>query len=285
LVFICALALWFWWKTRIANEYITRLRKNEQQELQAIISSRDSEIIILRKENETFSKIIHKDNKLIPAMELAVKEALYDVAHNDSQAERIQKTEELLSQLEVFSSERAGIVKTYEHADAGLPRTGILPIDALFSFMLQKASRKDVSLELRFDKTVNELIPAVISREDASTLLADLLENAIIASSENDQCKSVLAEFVRRDTYPCICVSDTGAAFSAEVLQNWGKRRITTHTESGGSGIGLMTIYEICKRYHASFLVNYLEAGATYTKCVSVCFDGVERFHIGTTPT
>lgn len=278
---ICGIVLWFWWRNRIAKEYMEQLRLRERQELESIISSKDEEIALLKKENETFSKIIHKDNKLIPAMELAVKEALCAVAHNTDPAERILRAEKMLAQLESVSAERAGIVNKYEHADSRLPSTGILTFDALFSYMLHKASAKDVSLELDFDETVNELIPKVISQEDASTLLADLLENAIIAAGENEQNRCVRVKFGKKATCPCICISDTGGPFPDEVKQNWGIQRVTTRADSGGCGIGMMTTYEICKRYQASFLVEDLDSDAIYTKCVSVCFDGAEQCSFG----
>ena len=281
LLLICGMILWFWWKNRMAKEYMEQLRQRERQEFESIISSKDEEIALLKKENETFSKIIHKDNKLIPAMELAVKEALCAVAHNHDPAERILQTEKVLAQLETVSAERAGIVNKYEHADSRLPSTGILTFDALFSYMLHKASAKDVSLELDFDETVNELIPKVISQEDASTLLADLLENAIIAAGENEQNRCVRVKFGKKGTCPCICISDTGGPFPDEVKQNWGIQRVTTRADSGGCGIGMMTTYEICKRYQASFLVEDLDSDAIYTKCVSVCFDGAEQCSFG----
>ena len=274
---ICGMILWFWWKNRMVNKYMEQLRQSERQELEAVIASKDAEITTLKKENETFSKIIHKDNKLIPAMELAVKETLCAVAHNDNQAEQILRIEKILAQLESVSAERAGIVSNYEHADNGLPSTGVLTFDALFSYMLQKAKETDVSLELIFDETVNELIPKVISQEDASTLLADLLENAIIAAGENDQNRCVRVEFVKKDTYPCVCISDTGRPFPDEVKKSWGIRRVTTHAANGGSGIGMMTTYEICKRYRASFLLEDLDCDEIYAKCVSVCFDSADR--------
>ena len=274
---ICGLVLWFWWKSRMVKEYMEQLRQREQRELEAIISSKDSEIALLKEENEAFSKIIHKDNKLIPAMELAVKEALCTIAYSNDSTDRVTKTEHILAQLESVSAERAGIVSNYEHTGSKLPSTGILALDALLSYMLQKAHSKGVSLELGFDKCVNELIPSRISQEDASTLLADLLENAIIASGENNRNKCVCVEFVKPGVSPCIRISDTGNPFPDEVKKNWGIQRVTTRAENGGSGIGMMTTYEIFKRYHASFLVENMSPEDIYTKRVTVCFDEAGR--------
>lgn len=278
---ICGLTLWFWWKNRMVREYMEQLRQREQRELQSIISSKDDEIVLLRKENEAFSKIIHKDNKLIPAMELAVKEALYTVSRSNDPVERVQRTQKILSQLESVSAERAGIVSNYEYTDSSLPTTGVLTFDTLLSYMQKKAAAKGVSLELNFDTTVKELIPNHISQEDGSTLLADLLENAIIASGENSRNKTVCVEFVGDGASPCIRISDTGGPFPEEVKKSWGIQRVTTRAANGGSGIGMMTIFEICKRYHASFLAEDLGSETIYTKRVSICFDGAGHCSFG----
>ncbi|MCQ2549725.1 MAG: GHKL domain-containing protein [Lachnospiraceae bacterium] len=281
--FICGINLWFWWKNRMVREYMEQLHQRERLELESIILSKEAEITLLKEENKTFSKIIHKDNKLIPAMELAVKETLYTVVYNENLHQRIRLTENLLMHLEAVSAERSGIISNYEHSDSKQISTGILIIDAMLTYMQQKAKEKDVSLEIDFDETINELIPKIISQEDATTLLADLLENAIIAAGENSQNRCVHLEIVKKDIKsPCIFISDTGEPFPEEVKNNWGIQRITTHAADGGSGIGMMSIYEICKRYHASFFVEAIGSESIYTKHVAVYFDGEDRYLFNT---
>ena len=280
LAICCGMILWFWWKKRMTKEYMEKLREREERELMAAISSRDNEIAVLKKENETFSKIIHKDNKLIPAMELAVKEALYAVVYNEDQNERVKQTEKILAQLENISKDRSGIVRNYEHKYTGLPQIGISVLDALFAFMMQKATGFGIRFQLRFDESVSEIIPRAVSEQDASTLLADLIENAIIATKENPKEKYVFAELGTKNSIFSISISDTGAPFSEKVLQNWGKQRITTHADNGGSGIGMMTTHDICEKYHASFLIEYFEDVAEYRKRVSVRFDGMTQFRV-----
>ena len=68
---ICGTSLWFWWKRRMEREYKDQIRKREQARLQAAVTALQDQVAALRAENETFSRIIHRDNKLIPAMELA----------------------------------------------------------------------------------------------------------------------------------------------------------------------------------------------------------------------
>ena len=53
-----------------------------------------------------------------------------------------------------------------------------------------------------------------------------------------------------------ISVFDSGDFFSKEVIKRLGKKRYTTHKDTGGSGIGMMTVFELLKIYNASFSIN-----------------------------
>lgn len=278
MIFVCGIVLWFWWRNRMTLEYIEQERQREQQNLNTTISELNEEIVSLKKENEMFSKIIHKDNKLIPAMELAVKESMYAAAYNDDQQSRIECIEKSLRQLEAISKERSGTVKNYEHVAPNLPSTGIDLLDALFSYMKQKALFSGMIFNLIISEDISGFIPSTILGKDVATLLADLTENALIASKENLSEKQVLVELAQNNNCFSIKVYDTGPDFSEDVIQNWGLHRITTHADTGGSGIGLIQTYEICKCYHASFIIDYVDIGTPYKKCVSICFDGKEQF-------
>lgn len=277
---VFGLTLWFWWRSRMMGEYVRRTRMRERKELQDTISSQKEEIAALKKENEAFSKIIHKDNKLLPAMELAVHQAVYTVAHSDDPGERIRAGEDILRQLDAVSAERAGIVRNYEHSASGLSTTGIPVLDSLFSYMLWKAKAAKLSFDLRVIGPVSERLPEAIAPQDAATLLADLIENAIIATASAGGEPRVLAELDCGGAFCAINVYDTAGPIPEEVVMNWGVQRTTTHADTGGSGIGLMTAYELCRRYHAGFSVIYLEQ-EEYSKCVSVSFDGTEQFFVG----
>lgn len=278
MIFICGIALWFWWRNRMTLEYIEQERQREQQNLNKTISELNEEIVSLKKENEMFSKIIHKDNKLIPAMELAVKESMYSAAYNDDQQSRIECIQKSLQQIEAISKDRSGTVKNYEHVAPTLPSTGIGLFDALFSYMKQKAIFSGIIFNLTICEGISDLISSTIPEKDVATVLADLIENAIIAAKESRSEKQVLVALEQNNGCFYIKVYDTGPDFSEDVIQNWGLHRITTHADTGGSGIGLIQTYEICKCCHASFIIDYVNIGTPYKKCVSICFDGKEQF-------
>lgn len=272
--------LWYWSKTYLAREYLYQIRKREHSQLQATLDEVRKENLRLSAENETFSKIIHKDNKLIPAMELAVSQLLYSIAQDDTQQSRMEQAQSILKQLKALSEERAGIVINYEDASQKLPCLGLNGLDALLLFMLQKAHMSEIEFDLKLDDGIDQIITGSISESDSSTLLADLIENALIASNHTEHKKAVQVKLGVDTGIFYISVSDSGPPFPPEVLERWGVERITTHADAGGSGIGMMSIYELCQKYSASFEIEQIQDASPYRKCVSIRFDGHGSFQV-----
>lgn len=75
-LFLIGLLLYCWWRFRITRDYREKLRQAELKALQNELIEKDNRIRKLEENNDALAKIIHKDNKLIPAMELAVCEYL-----------------------------------------------------------------------------------------------------------------------------------------------------------------------------------------------------------------
>ena len=75
--------LFFWWRKRLYSDYLEKLKQREIASLEKIIEEQAEEIHKLKHHNEELSKIIHRDNKLIPSMQIAVKTLLNsDLAMN-----------------------------------------------------------------------------------------------------------------------------------------------------------------------------------------------------------
>lgn len=278
-IFVAAIAIWglmlyFWYRSRIKKEYAEQLEKREKQVLLDEVASLKESITRLHSDNEALAAIIHRDNKNVPALELSVKQFLLNAAENDSREERMATGRELLGQIERISGERQGILTDYENSNKSINKTGIPVLDALLLFMQQKAEAAHITFDVKVRGDVREMLQQALSEQDAATLLADLLENAIIATSCTNQAKYVLAEISGQAGDYYFRVSDSGIPFPQEVLRNWGVQRVTTHKETGGSGIGLMTVYEICNKYHASFSIEKTGENDVYRKRVAVYFDG-----------
>lgn len=280
LLLMCGLVLFYWWKNRITQDYLTQLSQREKHDLQAEIDTLHKELTSLQEDHDRLSRVVHKDNKLIPAMELAVSQLLYSIAQDDTQQSRMEQAQSILKQLKALSEERAGIVKNYKDASQKLPCLGLNGLDALFLFMLQKAHMSEIEFDLKLDDGIDQIITGNISESDASTLLADLIENALIATNHSEHKKAVQVKLGAHAGIFYISVRDSGPPFPPEVLERWGIERITTHADTGGSGIGMMTIYELCQKYSASFEIEQVQNMSPYRKCVSIRFDGQSSFRV-----
>lgn len=274
-IILCGMALFLWWKRRLTAQYRERLKAEEREKLEEKISEQQAQIEALTQHNDELASIIHKDNKLIPAMELAVKEMLESEPSPDGE----EKAAGLLEQLTILSDSRTGALKSYESAHRSLPKTGILSTDGVIRYLLERANSSGASFECSITGSVKFLTDQVIGEADFNTLLADLGENALIAM-ESQELKHLLLRISILDSHYQIDFLDSGAPFSPKVLYNLGLEKTTTH--AGGSGIGLMNTWALLKKYNASFELDETIPGSIYTKCVSICFDGKGQYRIKT---
>ena len=249
----------FWWRKSLTQRYIEKIRLNEIENL-------ESELAKLKTENEALAKIIHKDNKLIPAMEMSVREVLTNPSKDLSAS--------ILEELEKLSSERKGIILTCVNNDNNLPSTGFIRIDSLIKYMYQKCIANGIQFDFRFDCDMSHMLGKVINEDSFTTLIADLIENAIIATREQP-VKKILFYISYEDNLYKLSFFDSGIHFDRSVILNLGKNKITTHAETGGSGIGLMSTMDIVRRHKGTFRINTELNDDTYTKQVLVTFSYV----------
>lgn len=267
-----------WWRKSLTTRYMDRIRAQEIQALRDAVAEKDAEIRRLKSHNDELSKIIHKDNKLIPALELAVRQYLKTAENEPDPAVRRAKAKSLLSQIESKAKERTGIIRVYEINSKSLPSTAVPSFDALLSYMLQRAIQFHVDFDVSLFGSVKYLVENIADEQDVNTLLADLIDNALIAAKDRAFGKVLVNIGIVDECYR-IDVFDNGAPFSPETIAMLGLRRTTTRAGEGGSGIGLMSLFEIVGRYNASFVIEDICSGR-YTKKVSVCFDQLGQFRV-----
>lgn len=277
-VLISGLVVFFWWRNTITKKYLEKVKAQEIQALRDAINHQDAEIERLKQHNKELSKIIHKDNKLIPALEYAVRQYLLTEESEADSLARLTKGKMLLSQIESASKERAGILSSYESYSKRLPSTGVPSVDSLLTYMLQKSREQRVDFNLSLTGSVRYLIENITTEQDINTLLADLIENAIIATKKCAP-KSILVHIGIANNCYFISVFDNGIPFTSETISNMGLKPTTTHAGEGGSGIGLMTTFEILKKYGASFVIEDID-NILYAKNVTVFFDNLNQFRI-----
>lgn len=277
-VILGSICIFVWWKNRLTKNYLKQLKNNEFQNLQNVLQKQKMEIERLKQHNDALAKIIHKDNKLIPAMELAVREYLEQSDLQDEFDIR-QKGNALLKELESISGERSGVIKDYQHCHVKVPATGVLPIDSLLQYMCCKAQEAGIQLEFTLSASMKYLTENIIPPSDLRTILADLIENAIIAIKSNNSInKKILVSLgIINQSYE-VDIYDSGIPFENETICHLGQKNNTTHANSGGSGIGLITVLETLRRYNASFYIEQIpNAHNIFTKKVLIRFDNLNE--------
>ncbi len=256
LLFLLALLLYLWWRKQITKSYIEKLQQLEIQSLYDELSEKEKLIQKLTDDNTSLARIIHKDNKLIPAMEHAVLDYLSVVPADMTDITTYGK--QLADSLRDMAKDRKGILETYQNENIYLHQTGYVSIDAVLAYMQKKADANHISIECRFTKETINYVLEYISKEDLSHLLSDLLENALIAMRSHESGK-LLVVFGKFHKEAYISVADSGIPFDIETLHTFGIQPHTTHSDSGGSGIGLMDIWKLKKKYRASIQIQEYE--------------------------
>ncbi len=263
------IALIIWWRAQLTRLYRDHLRTTELEFLR-------DEVDRLKTENEKLSKIIHKDNKLIPAMEMTVRNVLNNITTNEADTARLN---ELQNSLSTLSAERAGVISAYENEAFSFEPTGSLRLDSLLNYMKLKMDNESINFTFTQNANVRYLVQKVCDEDSLCTLIADMLENALIAT-KNCDVRNIHFGLDIEDGFYALNFVDSGTAFSPEVYMNMGLQRHTTHQDTGGSGIGLMTTFEIIKKYRASFVIDEKLNNNFYTKKLTISFDRLNQVYI-----
>lgn len=281
LLIILGILIYVYWKNNLTKTYIDKLNQKNIESLNADLLEKQHQIDVLTQDNQRLSKIIHKDNKLIPAMEYAVEKYIKDSSSLSARNEQIGTA--LLEDLKRLAGERKGMLLSHEQQCEKLPLSHVTGIDNLLHYMQQKAADNDITLHVTLDCNVSDLVRDVIDETTLYTLLADLLENAIIAAKYNNGQHILLNIGFVSQSY-AIHVFDSGIPFTKEVLIALGKEQITTHADDSGSGIGMMQTYEILKQHSASLLIDeFTPDSGLYAKKLSVVFNKRHQYTLYTT--
>ncbi len=257
----------------IKKTYIKRQRKRELDYLYTTIENYKKEIQKLGEDNEELARIIHKDNKLIPALKDAVMTIIKKEDPSPIEAQKIYDS------LDKLLSDRELSIDNYSKKEDDIPKTGIILVDAMMEYMSRKSKAEGISFSVQTDNDFDFSFSG-INGNDLCTIIADLIENAFIAVRESE-LKIVKLRLSYTEGFPTVTVSDSGMDFNPEVIRSFGLKRRTTHANTGGSGIGLMQLFSIKNKYKATLnLCEYDPTQNEITKSISVIFDNNNRFYL-----
>ena len=251
-------------------------KDRNEREYERTLAEKDALIKKLREDNDMLSSITHRDNKLLPALSDAV------IRFINSGAGEIGEGEHLLKQIKQHLLERNSII-THMLSRSIIPLTLTNPgINCILNHMMTIASEKGVQFDIIKTNDAVLLSESILPVIKMQTILADLIENAINATS---CCKDkyVRVSFGFEKNIYIFRVQDSGIPFKAKTLLSLGETRTTTRKKEGGSGIGYMTVFKLLREYNASLVINEYGPNLTYfTKSVTVRFDNRAEFLLRT---
>lgn len=294
---ILSIFLFIYWHTSITRHYLERLSLRNIDSLNDELEEKNEYIRRLLEDKERLEKLNHKNYKLIPALQGAVMHYLEGVstfieinADNPALAELaaaqeinmkefITEGNRLMNDIKELQSEWKEMVDSDDiEGIKEVPKCGVTRVDYLLSYTYERSKKENFSFRADVDSDLSGITEKIISEADLATLIADLIENAIIATKYNDGKDILVRMGIMKKEY-VIEIYDSGVKFDKDVLLKYGVEKITTHADDNGSGIGMMQTYEILNNCGASIYIDELsDKSGLFTKRISIVFNKKNQY-------
>ena len=165
--------------------------------------------------------------------------------------------------------------------DKKFPSTNVQAIDGMFEIFAERFAANYIDFTLKVSGSIVYMVENIIEQSTLATMIGDHLQDALDAVGASDGLvRSVLAMIGASDGCYEFSVWDSGIPFEVDTLTRLGLEHTTTR--EGGSGIGFMTTFEAMRNCGASLIINEKPPGASFSKSVSIRFDGKNEYVIET---
>ena len=272
-ILIMGFGLYLWIRRSITAHYRERLQLKSEEHYKEMLEERDKKLEKLNQSNEYLAKIVHRDNHLMGALDSSIN------AYFNS-TDEIEK-DNLLHEIHTLAKERGKLIAKEQLDSKLLPTMGNHLIDGAINDLYIKAAAHGIDFSLTVSSTVDEIIGKYISQTDLQTMLCDHIKDAIIAVDNRGEAGGrILVNLSMQNDNYCIDIYDNGVEFSIDTLSKLGLKRVTTHSDTGGSGIGFMTTFKTLKKVYASLVITEFENKTPFSKSVTFRFDGENAYII-----
>lgn len=251
--------------------YKQRLLAKDLEETKNELDTKKKEVEKLEKENLEFSKtshsLAHKQKALEFKLEQLMKKGI------DEESKELLKNEIYDISKEVYK----------EPEKVELAKTGIESIDNMLLYMQSECITDNIKFELQVVGNIYYMINNLITENDLEILIADHIKDAIFAINFSDNSnRSILVRIGNIENVYSLYIYDSGIEFEKEVLDNIGKKPITTHANSGGTGMGFMNTFETLNKTKASLIINEIGKPCedNYTKVLIFKFDNKNEYRV-----
>ena len=250
-------------KKSIEAYYKQKLLIQDLNETKKELEEKKKEIEELEAENLNFSKKSHSLAHKQKSLEFKINKLLM----NSENANELG----LENDLKNLSKE------LYENSKLPqLEKTGITEIDDMLSVMQEECRINGIDFSLQLKGNIYQMTNNFVTKEELSILLADHIKDAIIAIKHTDNInKSIMVRLGKIDENFGLYIYDSGIEFPKEVLENLGKKPITTYSDEDGTGMGFMNTFDTLKKHNASLIIESIGKPSkdNYTKVIKIIFD------------
>ena len=266
-----------WIKKQITAHYKQMLKDDAIADLEDNLEKEKVKNEKAMKEIERLAKINHKYSTRIDAMENYVKGLSNKMNYEIS--DEINVVEGLISTL---SNDYKKELSDNINISKNIQKTKIVEIDSIIMYFNNKIHKENIEFIVEVKCEIKDLVENIIDESKLETLLGDHIKDAIIAVNlSNNTYRSIKIIFDKKDEIYEISIYDSGIEFKIDTLVKLGIEQVTTHTKTGGSGIGFMTTFETLRNTKASLIIEeYEKSKNSYTKLVNVRFDGKKKYKI-----
>ena len=270
-----------WIRRGITMFYKKRLKERNHEELEQKLLEKEEEIQRLTELIGALQNSNHKFVHRVSALENGIYKLIETIKSGKYSTEISEELDLKLNDIKRLKQDYDTDISQIK-IEKPLPSTNINGIDDMFSYFSKKYSSNNISFNLKIDGSIPYFVEDIIDQSDLETMIGDFLENALIAvNASNKTFRSVLAIIGVLENYYEFTVFDSGIPFEPDTLVRLGKERVTTHSDTGGSGIGFMTTFETMKKYGASLIIKEkTPSESDYTKSITVRFDGENRYMV-----
>lgn len=283
-IIIGAICILSWIGRKITKYYKQKLKEKTIDELETEIKEKDERISKILEENEAIAEINHKYSNRISALEkVSAKILAKPELMEKMKVEFGEDFGEMQKQIAKLSEEYSSEITEKVKHEKSIEKTGVFGVDNVLEYMSSEATKNGIDFNLKINGNINYMVENIIEQSKLETLLGDHIKDAIIAiNSSNNTYKNILVVMgIIEDCYE-VCIYDTGIEFEIETLLKLGLESITTHKDTGGSGIGFMTTFETLNHSKASLIIEekHSMTNNDYTKAVRIRFDGKREYKI-----
>lgn len=274
LTLAASIALFFWWESKSEQMYLKAIKAQDYRILENYFYYCSEYTSKIEQEAKELSYLVHRDNKYIPTLQLAVR----DLFSSDILPK--QKADNLLSQLDAELSQRQTMFAKLSFQECP-PSIGLPLVDQILCIFDSWCKSESITFCLDFCDNVSS-ITDLISEQDLQVLLYNLLENAFTSTKYNHG-KELHLCIHQEDGQYTIDLSDSGIAFSLKSLVYLGKKAYSTYPCEEHQGIGLIRVYRTLQQYRASLLIDETDTFCKkFSKKISVSFDNKGEYHVKT---